>query len=78
MDKWTSDDVFKWLQTNINISEQQARIFEDEDVDGSILLDFTEDRLKNDPLCLKTGPRMKIMKCINNFKKASGKFVLFA
>ena len=73
MEKWTIDEVVEWLQTTIKLSTQQAEVFKDESIDGSILLDFTEERLKDVPFCLKTGPRMHIMRCINQFKDASGK-----
>jgi hypothetical protein len=73
MDKWTIDEVFEWLQTTIKLSMQQAEVFKDVSIDGSILLDFTEGRLKDVPFCLKIGPRMHIMQCINQFKDASGK-----
>jgi hypothetical protein len=77
MDKWSSDKVFQWLQTEkIKLEEQDAKIFQDQDIDGSALLDFTEDRLAKDPFLLKMGPRMRIMRSINEFKSASGKGLL--
>ena len=53
MDKWSSDKVFQWLQTEeIKLEGQDAKIFQDQDIDGSALLDFTEDRLAKDPFLL--------------------------
>jgi hypothetical protein len=79
MDKWTSDDVYKWLQSSeIKLREQQAKIFKENDIDGSALLGFTEDRLEKDPFLLKViGPRMRIIQCIQKFKITSGKVLLF-
>jgi hypothetical protein len=76
MDEWTSEVVSKWLHTDFGISEKQAEVFKDQGIDGSILLDFTEDRLKDAPFSLKVGPAMKIMKRIQEFKNAAGKVLL--
>jgi hypothetical protein len=78
MDTWTSDEVVEWLHSTIRISEEKAEIFRDEEVDGRALLSFTEDRLKNDPFFLKTGPRIRIMEVINQFKNAPGKDLLLS
>jgi hypothetical protein len=78
MDTWTSDEVVEWLHSTIRISKEKAEIFRDEEVDGRALLGFTEDRLKNDPFFLKTGPRIRIMEVINEFKNAPGKDLLLS
>ena len=73
MDKWTPEDVSKWLQTEFDISTQQARKFASEEINGRLLLKFSEKKLTDDPFCLTTGKAMMIMERIDEFKNVSGK-----
>ncbi|XP_072549911.1 sterile alpha motif domain-containing protein 9-like isoform X2 [Salminus brasiliensis] len=54
IEKWTESMVGKWLQS-IGVKEQYIKKLHDEEVDGQILLEITEDFLKKET-GMKSGP----------------------
>lgn len=76
MDKWTPKQVSEWLQKEFEISEQKADNFASENINGKLLLKFSEERLTKAPFRLTTGHAMMVMEHIEEFKNASGKIML--
>jgi len=77
MDNWTPENVTKWLQTEFGISKQQAGKFTSEEINGRLLLKFSEKKLTGDPFRLTIGKAMMIMERIDEFNTVSGKVVLY-
>ncbi|XP_062840783.1 sterile alpha motif domain-containing protein 9-like [Trichomycterus rosablanca] len=71
VEKWTESMVGKWL-ASIGVKENYIKKLEEEEVDGRILLEITEDFLKKET-GMKSGPALLILKkrteLINTFQK---------
>jgi hypothetical protein len=73
MNDWTCQDVFKWLQTEFNLPEEQAQKFVTEEIDGAALQCLTTDNLTGPKLQLKLGVAARIFQRV---KEASGQTLL--
>ena len=63
---WTTLDITNWLK-NIGF-EMYCDIFLNEEINGSVLLELTNEYLKNDLHINKLGHRITILKAINSLK----------
>jgi hypothetical protein len=75
MKGWTKEKVFGWLQTECNLSEEQAQQFLTQEIDGEALQCLTKQEffLANPPLQLTLGAAAKIFSRVQN---ASGQILL--
>ncbi|KAJ8404257.1 hypothetical protein AAFF_G00340300 [Aldrovandia affinis] len=60
VEKWTESDVSSWLRS-IGVKEQYIQKLHEEEVDGKILKELTEDYLKKET-GMKSGPALLIVK----------------
>ncbi|KAJ8251787.1 hypothetical protein GJAV_G00225430 [Gymnothorax javanicus] len=60
LEEWTESDVSSWLRI-IGVKEQYVHKLQEEEVDGKILREVTEDYLKRET-GMKSGPALLIVR----------------
>lgn len=69
IEKWTKEDVHRWLVTEVKVHKTLADRFVDEEVSGEILVVFEKTDIVD--LGLKHGPAVKIRSHLERLKDAS-------
>ena len=67
MMEWTREEVFKWLQTECKLPEEQAQKFFTSEINGEALQYLKKKDLMDSPLELSLGAAMIILEHVQKF-----------
>lgn len=73
--KWTKEDVHRWLTTEVKVQEAVADTFLEEEVSGEILVDFKKTDILD--MGIKHGPAVKITSHLERLREPSQQETLF-
>jgi hypothetical protein len=67
--------VYEWLKNDVKLDEQQASIFRDRQIKGSMLLTFTKEELVRPPYNLSDDLASKLIKRIEDLRSIAGNWI---